>query len=86
MTNHVIKGKLLESEKLRLQAANNTKEQFANSPDLKTELLAAIMDALDAHNAMSSKALNSPVVQLGIKDILLNHSGLWEALRAKLAS
>jgi len=84
--NHVIKGKLLESEKLRLQAANNTKEQFANSPDLKTELLAAIMDALDAHNAMSSKALNSPVVQLGIKDILLNHSGLWETLRAKIAS
>jgi type I restriction enzyme R subunit len=84
--NHVIKGKLLESEKLRLQAANNTKEQFANSPDLKTELLSAIMDALDAHNAMSSKALNSPVVQLGIKDILLNHSGLWETLRAKIAS
>ena len=36
--NNVIKGKLLESETLRQQAANNTKEQFANSPDLKTEL------------------------------------------------
>ena len=33
--NNVIKGKLLESETLRQQAANNTKEQFANSPDLE---------------------------------------------------
>ena len=30
--NNVIKGKLLESETLTQQAANNTKEQFANSP------------------------------------------------------
>ena len=45
--NNVIKGKLLESETLRQQAANNTKEQFANSPDLKTELLNAIMGALE---------------------------------------
>ena len=52
--NNVIKGKLLESETLRQQAASNTKEQFANSPDLKTELLNAIMGALDAHTAMST--------------------------------
>ncbi len=57
--NNVIKGKLLESETLQQQAANNTKEQFANSPDLKTELLNAIMGALDAHTAMSTQALNS---------------------------
>jgi type I restriction enzyme R subunit len=84
--NHVIKGKLLESETLRQQAANNTKEQFANSPDLKTELLNAIMGALDAHTTMSTKALNSPTVQSGLKDILLNHSDLWETLRARAAS
>ena len=81
--NNVIKGKLLESETLRQQAANNSKEQFANSPDLKTELLNAIMSALDAHNVMSTQALNSPTVQSGMKDILLNHAGLWEGLRAK---
>ena len=63
--NHVIKGKLLESETLQQQAANNTKEQFANSPDLKTELLNAIMGALDAHTAMSTQALNSTTVQNG---------------------
>ncbi len=83
--NNVIKGKLLESETLQQQAANNTKEQFANSPDLKTELLNAIMDALDAHNPMSTQALNSPTVQSGMKDILLNHAGLWETLRDKAA-
>jgi type I restriction enzyme R subunit len=84
--NHVLKRKLLESETLRQQAANNTKEQFANSPDLKTELLNAIMGALDAHTSMSTQALNSPTVQSGIKDILLNHAGLYETLRAKAAS
>ena len=57
--NNVIKGKLLESETLRQQATNNSKEQFANSPDLKTELLNAIMGALDAHTLMSTQALNS---------------------------
>jgi type I restriction enzyme R subunit len=84
--NNVIKGKLLESETLQQQATNNTKEQFANSPDLKTELLNAIMGALDAHNAMSTQALNSETVQRGIKDILLNNADLYETLRAKAAS
>jgi type I restriction enzyme R subunit len=83
--NNVIKGKLLESETLQQQATNNTKEQFANSPDLKTELLNAIMGALDAHNAMSTQALNSPAIQGGMKDILLNHAGLYEKLRERAA-
>jgi type I restriction enzyme R subunit len=83
--NQVIKGKLLESEKLQQQAANNSKKQFANSPDLKTELMNAIMGALDAHTAMSTQALNSTTVQNGMKDILLNHAGLWEMLREQAA-
>jgi len=82
--NNVIKGKLLESETLRQQATNNTKEQFANSPDLKTELMNAIMGALDAHNLMSTQALNSPTVRGGLKDILLNHAGLYESLRGQV--
>lgn len=80
--NNVIKGKLLESETLRQQATNNTKEQFSNSPDLKTELLNAIMGALDAHTLMSTQALNSSTVQGGLKDILLNNAGLYETLRS----
>ena len=84
--NNVLKGKLLESAKLMQQATNNTKEQFANSPDLKTELLNAIMGALDAHTLMSTQALNSAAVQGGLKDILLNHAGLYETLRARSAA
>ena len=84
--NNVIKGKLLESETLQQQATNNTKEQFANSPDLKTELLNAIMGALDAHTLMSTQALNSQAIQGGMKDILLNHAQLYETLRAQAGS
>jgi type I restriction enzyme R subunit len=58
--NNVIKGKLLKSETLRQQATNNAKEQFTNSPDLKTELMNAIMSALDAHTLMEyTQVLNS---------------------------
>ena len=79
--NNVLLGKLLEPTTLAQQAASNTKEQFANSPDLQNEMMNAIMGALDAHMAMSTQALNSETVRAGIKDILLNHAGLWEALR-----
>jgi type I restriction enzyme, R subunit len=81
--NGVLKGKLLENSMLAQQAASNSKEQFANSPDLKDALLHAIMDALDAHNTMSSQALNSERVRDGLKDILLGPAQLYEALRAK---
>ncbi len=79
--NNVIKGKLLESETLKQQAANNTKEQFANSPDLKNELLNAIMGALEAHTAMSTQALGSEAVRSGLKDVLLGPAQLYETLR-----
>ena len=79
--NNVIKGKLLESETLRQQARNNTKEQFAASPDLASEILQAVMGALDAHNLMSTQALNSEALRHGLKDVLLNHAQLYEALR-----
>jgi type I restriction enzyme R subunit len=78
---NVIKGKLLESETLKQQASNNTKEQFANSPDLKSEILNAIIGALDAHTAMSTQALGSETVRSGLKDVLLGPAGLYEALR-----
>ena len=81
--NKVLRGKLLESETLAKQAANNSKEQFANSPDLKNELMNAIISALDAHNLMSSQALDSEEVRNGIKDILLGPGKLYEALRSQ---
>jgi type I restriction enzyme R subunit len=81
----VIRGKLLESATLQKQAASNTKEQFATSPDLTKELKGAIIEALDAHKTMSTQAINSDEVQKTLLEILLNHSGLWEALKAKAA-
>jgi len=81
--NNVLMGKLLESTTLVQQAANNTKEQFASSPDLRSEIDNAIMGALDAHTLMSTQALKSEAVRDGIMDILLNHARLWEALRAR---
>ncbi|MCY0909840.1 MAG: DEAD/DEAH box helicase family protein [Sulfobacillus thermotolerans] len=79
--NSVLKGKLLESGVLVQQAASNTKEQFANSPDLSNELMNAIMDAFTAHTAMSKQALNSEKVRHALKDILLGPAQLYEALR-----
>jgi hypothetical protein len=79
--NNVLKGKLLESETLRQQAANNSKQQFANSPDLSNELLNAITDAPAAHRTMSQQALGSEKVRDGLKDILLGPGQLYEALR-----
>jgi type I restriction enzyme R subunit len=82
----VIRGKLIESETLRQQAANNTREQFATSPDIDTELMSAIVEAFDAHKSMSTKALNSSSVRQGLKDVLLSYGRLWEMLRERPAA
>ena len=81
--NNVLKGKLLESEELATQAANNTKAQFANSPTLSQEILNAVMDALAAHSTMRKQALESERVREGLKDVLLGPAQLYEALREK---
>ncbi|MBP6802248.1 MAG: type I restriction endonuclease subunit R, partial [Zoogloea sp.] len=81
--NGVLMGKLLENETLIRQAATNSKEQFANSPDLADALMNAIMDAFEAHTAMSSQALGSERVREGLKDTLLGPAQLYEALRAR---
>ena len=77
----VIRGKLLESSTLRQQAAANSKKQFSHSPDLNKALLDAIISAFDAHQLMSTQALNSEDVREGMIDILLNHTNLYEDLR-----
>lgn len=82
--NGVIKGKLLENETLKNQAANNSKEQFSNSPDLAKALLEAIMDAYEAHTTMSTQALNSERVRDGLKHILLGPAQLYETLRERV--
>lgn len=81
--NNVLKGKLLESDVLVQQANNNTKEQFANSPDLANEIMNAIMDAMMAHTTMSTQALNSEKVRAGLQDVLLGPARLYESLRER---
>ena len=76
----------MESEKLAEQALNNTKEQFANSPDLANEIMSAVMDALTAHSAMSKQALESDKPRSDMKDVLLGAGKLWEGLREKAIS
>lgn len=84
--NHVLKGKLLESDILVQQAVNNTKAQFSYSPDLMPELTNAIMDAFAAHSTMSKQALDSEKVRHGLREILLGPANLYEALRSRSAS
>jgi type I restriction enzyme R subunit len=79
--NNVLKGKLLQSEVLVQQAGSNTKEQFSNSPDLKDEIMNAIIDAFASHSAMSKQAIDSERVRDGLKDVLLGPAGLYEALK-----
>ena len=81
--NNVIKGKLLESQELVVQASNNTKAQFGNSPTLSQEIMNAVMDALTAHSVMSKQALDSEKVREGLKEVLLGPGQLYEALRDK---
>lgn len=81
--NGVLKGKLLENATLVEQAANNSKEQFANSPDLNNALLDAIICAQEVHRSMSLQALNSPRTFEGLKISLLGPTQLYENLRER---
>jgi len=76
-----VRTKMLESGKLRDQAAANSKEQFANSPSLNDEQMSAIMDLMAAHHSMSKQALNSESLRARMLATLLGPGALWEALR-----
>jgi type I restriction enzyme R subunit len=80
---NTIREKLLESETLAVQAANNEKARFANSPTLGNELMNAIIEALAANNSLSKQALDSARVREGLKDVLLGPAMLYEMLRER---
>jgi type I restriction enzyme R subunit len=80
-----IRGKMLDSEELQLQAANNSPGQFASSPTLRKELLDAIIDSETSFQTMSRQALASEKVREGLLDILLGPAQLYEALKARAA-
>lgn len=81
--NNVLKGKLLQSDTLAEQAANNTKEQFSNSPDLVKAIESAIIDALETYQGLGHQALGSKKIQDGLRDVLLGPGGLYEELRER---
>jgi type I restriction enzyme R subunit len=78
-----LRDKMLESDALVTQAANNTKAQFDNSPTLRDELMNAIIDAFEAHSSLSKQALDSSKVRDGLKEVLLGPAQLYEALRQR---
>lgn len=75
--------KVLESTVLQQQACNNSKEQFASSPDLNDEIMNAIIDAMDVQADLSSKALNSAEIRESLKGLMLNQLGLYEKLKLR---
>ena len=83
--NDVIIGKMMESAQLTEQAANNTKAQFDNSPDLLRVLIDAAMDADAAHTLMSRQTLQSATIQRDLLAITLREGRLWERLRERAA-
>lgn len=80
--DHIL-NKLLASDVLIQQSSSNSKQQFSNSPDLRTVLEDAIMDAFTAHTSMSKQALESEAKQKGMLEMYLGPSELYERLRAK---
>lgn len=75
--------KLLESEVLVQQAANNSKEQFASSPDLTRVFIDALIDSHSAQGNLSLQALNSEQIQREVLHLLLGPARLYEALRGQ---
>jgi type I restriction enzyme R subunit len=70
LANHV-GGLMMENEMLAEQAAANTKEQFGASPDYKNVMIDSVADGLDKYQEMAKQVLNSPRVQDGLSEILL---------------
>lgn len=75
--------KLLESEVLAQQAANNSKEQFASSPDLTRVFIDALIDSHSAQSNLSLQALNSEQIQREVINLLLGPARLYETLRGQ---
>ena len=78
-----LRSKLLASNVLAQQAANNTKEQFASSPNLNDELMNAIIESYAAHSSMSKQALESENVRAGLLRLIMENGQLWELLRGR---
>lgn len=79
-----LRNHMAASDELRVQAANNTSAQFANSPTLRRELMDAAMDSDSAFSTMSRQVLNSETVREELLKILLGPGRLYEVLRGEV--
>ena len=66
--------------------SSNSKEQFANSPDLDSEILTTVMESMDAQTELGTRAINSEEIRKSLKLILLDRLGLYENLRTRASS
>ncbi len=57
ISNHVL-DKMAENEALQEQAKANNEKQFGDSPDIGKAIVAAVVDAMVNHSAMSEKLLD----------------------------
>lgn len=54
-----------------ISPAANTGEQFGANPDYKNVMIDSVADGLDKYQEMAKQVLNSPRVQDGLSEILL---------------
>lgn len=78
----MIKGKLLESDKLAEQAANNTAEQFAMG-DFKEVLTDLVIEGQEAHNKIADQLLKDERTFAAIQSVLSDV--IWHQLRSQRA-
>lgn len=76
-----LETKLVESEKLREQAQANTKDQFANSPDLQEEGMNATIELMEAHEKMGKQMLNDNALLRTVIAAIVKQGGLWDGLQ-----
>ncbi|HYO01549.1 MAG TPA: hypothetical protein VET27_06540 [Mycobacterium sp.] len=55
-----IKDRLEESETLQEQALHNSLAQFSASPDLHSEFMTAVIDAMASSGELSTQIINNP--------------------------
>lgn len=73
---------MLENEVLFTQAANNTNKQFAESPDLKPELLGSVADGSESSQKITDYFFSdSP----GVDGLIVSFAGLfWSAVQERV--
>jgi len=75
-----IKGKLLESEPLKEQAANNSEQQFAMG-DFKDVLTDIVIEGQDAHNNIAAQLLKDERIFAAMQGMLAKM--VWQQFQAK---